>query len=421
MNAKKFRKKIDKVIKEGILTNFTLEELKNEKDSFFNNKSFEELIKENYEYIMESTLEYKGMILKYLYKNNDLVDFLDSKIEFNMDILNYYELQMIIYENENILKILALNPNILDNVDYRKVVVLYKCKELLPKNLYEKVNEILSSNKKDFVKYVLMNKLNNEEYDENDLETLIIVLSYLLEELLSDEKVDIMNTEVLSGGSFSEVLQIGSKVLKVGLSRNTYDIPYDKHILLPIIRIDLSKISKIKCVVEVQDRVEVLDSVSKEELYNLYKEIRKNNIIATDIREGNVGRLIKDNDGEISKKISRELSNMGIEGKINKNPLKKGKLVLFDTDFIYRENSDNISWPNWKQKEYEKRYITEELIAASTKKFKEMLENSNVFYTAVLNKDELEKVLDNEKLQLLEERININADELVKEEMKKTM
>ena len=161
----------------------------------------------------------------------------------------------------------------------------------------------------------------------------------------------------LNGGNYSNVIEIGDKILKIGSERMRFNIPNNEHILVPIIRKDLSIISDIPMVIEVSEKVDTKVNLTDDELYQIYKDLRINGIIWTDVKNDNLGRLLKDNIVHYDN-VLLDNEAKGIEGTSTKT-LKKGEYVIIDTDFIYDEDDENIKWGNMKSMMFETRYINE--------------------------------------------------------------
>lgn len=84
--------------------------------------------------------------------------------------------------------------------------------------------------------------------------------------------------------------------------------------------------------------------------------MRERGIICTDLRYDNVGFLLKEN--KITDKSVADIPKAkGLDGQIP--PSQKGELVIFDTDYIFREDDPYILWGNAKAKDYERRYLKE--------------------------------------------------------------
>lgn len=88
--------------------------------------------------------------------------------------------------------------------------------------------------------------------------------------------------------------------------------------------------------------------------------MRNRNVICTDLRPDNVGILLEDN--KISNaNVSGDLETRGFyDFKEEKQPLKKGDIVILDTDYLYKANDKSIIWVSDSVKEFEERYRKEQ-------------------------------------------------------------
>ncbi len=211
---------------------------------------------------------------------------------------------------------------------------------------------------------------NNEEKAINSIfcetDYLVKIKEPTLKEIIKLIILDVMKNEnvkfsdiTYSGGGFSRILLIGDKVIKLG-DRVTKSFPNNPYIIVPILRQEFS-INNEKCFAEVTERVDTSIKPSKEELYQLYKNLRNLGLKWTDIREANVGRLKKRNIIHWKENLNPAEEVLGLGAKRGKLILEKGELVILDADFIYDENDPNINYTNNKPlyDEFEKRYQTE--------------------------------------------------------------
>jgi len=263
----------------------------------------ENYIKRNFTYILDNSIDKKEVIEQIL-KIGDMrffiMDYLDKNLEsFIWDVPNRF---------------------VFDNIFKYKL----KYREL--------INSYLNFNKEDYVRYILTSKLDiSNEYMANLVNDIVVMI---VDEILDHEKLDYVDIISLDEGSFSKVVEIGSKIIKVGYERKTYTICNNPVILQPLIRVNLSDISDIKGTIEVVEKVYVKKCFSDEELYGVYKMARDKGIVLADLRSDNVGVLLSDNILHWNKLVSCDMSSRGFVGKISNN-LKKGELVLLDSDFVY--------------------------------------------------------------------------------------
>lgn len=207
-------------------------------------------------------------------------------------------------------------------------------------------------------------KTNNQEFKSSCKENSQLVAT-ILEELLESENKSPIDIEwVKDKGAYSRVYIIGQKVLKIGHPRATYKIPNHRRILQPELRIELKKhkYERFACV-EVQDYVETPPKeIDREQLYQLYKELREDGIICADLRYDNVGRLLKDNKPNLcGEELHVEPYTAGLIGSANE-VLKKGELVVIDLDHIYvLENEEKLPEMTLMAELFEDRYQEEKI------------------------------------------------------------
>ena len=211
---------------------------------------------------------------------------------------------------------------------------------------------------------------NNEEKAINSIfcetDHLVKIKEPTLKEIIKLIILDVMKNEnvkfsdiTYNGGGFSRILLIGDKVIKLG-DRVTKSFPNNPYIVAPLLRQEFA-INNEKCFAEVTERVDTSIKPSKEELYQLYKNLRNLGLKWTDIKEANVGRLKKRNIIHWQENLNPTEEVLGLGAKRGKAILEKGELVILDADFIYDENDPNINYTNNKPlyDEFEKRYQAE--------------------------------------------------------------
>ena len=188
--------------------------------------------------------------------------------------------------------------------------------------------------------------------------TLKEVVKLIILDVLKNENAKLSDI-TYNGGGFSRVLLIGNKVIKIG-NRDTKSFPNNPYIISPLLRKKL-EFNGESCFVEVTERVDTSKKASKEELYQLFKNLRNLNLIWTDIKESNVGRLKKENIIHWRQNLNPTDEVLGLDVKRGETVLKEGNLVILDADFIYDENDPDINYTNNKYiyDEFEKRYQRE--------------------------------------------------------------
>lgn len=258
----------------------------------------------------------------------------------------------------NFLRTLKLTPsgkdvvkrNINKILEYTTEDDLFETIQILKgfgENTDSKLNEFLNSNKRKIAKS-LIKRLRNVHIDKKLLEDYTDTLLIMIEELLASEGKDFIDIERIGEGAYSKVYQIGSKVLKIGEPRRTYDIPNHRRILQPLIRTNfLDRYGKKFACVEISDKVRSFHSSDENELYEIYKELRDSGIIWTDVRDDNVGILDKKNIPNLNGENWNVAPNsVGFVSNVETEPLDIGDLVIIDTDYIFCEAKGEVKWLN---------------------------------------------------------------------------
>lgn len=167
----------------------------------------------------------------------------------------------------------------------------------------------------------------------------------------------------VGNGEFSFVYKIGDKILKVGSPRGEFKMPNHRRILQPLARKAFrNRLGKTMACVEISEEVDTnIEQKDPEELYKLWKELRDEGVIWTDVTWENVGRLKKKNIPSLNgEEMYVEPEAAGFKNKYKGKPLEKGELVILDTDFIFEENSPYLRWFNFGYaKSFEDRYKKE--------------------------------------------------------------
>lgn len=377
MNAKKFNLELQKAIQLKTITpNWVLNLYRNDKVSYLHHVPVSELLKQNYTTIIKEckdtdlipmvNIMYQYKEMQPTIKNNYIlliqkcktlgefkellrVGYLDNKKYFNDNL----EILLENIPNEYIFFLSTKNKIEKDLVKNRDGFFKEKNQEILDK--------FLTENKKEYIEFLFF-RSDKEKTKEEEISVDLVL--ELIEEILEHENLKYKDIQYIGGGAFSEIIKIGTKIIKVGKKRHNYEIPYDKAILQPIIRVDLSKISNIDTTIEVMENVDTNFFISKEELYNFYVTLRERGIIFADIKAQNLGILLKDNKVNWNKKISLDNANKGIKNTYEEEVLKKGELVILDTDYLYKEEElpkimakeGMMCWGSEEAFEFEEKY-----------------------------------------------------------------
>ena len=184
----------------------------------------------------------------------------------------------------------------------------------------------------------------NKTHDQSEeaiekRKTIIEVIVKIFKEVCEYESVSIDGIERDNYGGTSDIFFVGDKVIKLGKFRYTSKIPNNPYILRPLIRRYLpTGIYSEGLFVEVVERVETISRFQFpcHKLYDLYAKLRDMGIEWLDIDPSNVGVLRKDNKIYWKQDIEPSPSSVMLDGDPGDLILKKGDLVILDTDWIYK-------------------------------------------------------------------------------------
>lgn len=358
MNERRFLKQLEKNARNKMITHGYVQELFAAKKSFFNDQKIDYLIEKHFDsFIKGIPSGYLSLVIEALYNQASLRSFLiqENTLKSIIEISEDYEFGDLIINNVMKDKFNNYIENnfdeFLETLSLKKMVYIHNKMTLNSQNK-EKLNLYFKEHKDEFLNELLTTTLSfNEDCDMKSYESLRKVMAELVDRILNKENCELVDVQELFHGGFSSVIRIGDTILKVGKSRQTFDIPNDERILQPLLRRDLSSELGIPVVIEVSDRVDTQISLSHEELYNIYKEMRDRGIVCGDFKHSNIGRLLKDN-------VGRNNDNNGLHGEVGR-VLKKGEYVILDTDFIYHEDSSDVVLTSNESIVYEKRYRKE--------------------------------------------------------------
>lgn len=265
--------------------------------------------RKRFEYIHEM---YKKIRLKYY----TIDEFLDNLMEYN-------ESEYICDNMEQIINSSDIHSLIKSNL-------LKKLKQLAS-DKFEKIHSLIVSN---------MTKVNHKFIDS----TILFGLTTIVDEIANNENVDISDIEYITTGAFTDVYKLGNTVIKFGKNRLTDKIPYHKRILQPLIRRKVSSgINDLY--IEISEYVQTDNSITDDDAYLIYKELRNDGIIWIDAKRENLGRLEKNNIAHFNEPLYVKNETVGYipETLYGNEPLQKGDLVIIDTDFLFREDDFDVT------------------------------------------------------------------------------
>ena len=243
----------------------------------------------------------------------------------------------------------------------------------IAEDLNNKLNEQLEKKKSGIMLYILDKSTEYRSTDIDDTQREDVIKKYadtleiMVNELLNSESKRMIDINEIGCGSYSNVYEIGDKVLKVGGKRKTYNIPNHKRILQPLTRTNLfdEAEEKIFGCIEIADKVEINpnrdeDDSDDEILYSIYKELRDDGIIWVDIRPANIGKLKNPNIPTLNQEEMYVAPNsVGFDKELKGEVLDSDQWVIIDTDFIYSAEDPNIMWSVLFES-FEKRYQQEQ-------------------------------------------------------------
>lgn len=158
-------------------------------------------------------------------------------------------------------------------------------------------------------------------------------LSIFVEEIIK-EVSNSRELKKLEPGTYNDVIETNGYVIKLGETRDKFEIPYHPNILQPLLRERITdKNGKDVLIVEVQDKVDT-KNVTKEQRDELIKKLKEAKINCRDILYGNIGLLKKPNKRKLFNGVGGIIDNKDIEER-TANP---GEPVIFDTDMIEKDD-----------------------------------------------------------------------------------
>ena len=338
MNAKKFEKKLSHYYEQGLVyPGFIHWVYSHDKKSLFHDQSLVSLLQEHYKEIVSKCLPSNRFLLVSELSRKDgmnsftkeqipfLLSFVDSEYSFfDFDDL-CPDLKIKDYINTHFTSLISNIPNVcFYSMAVRNGDVDDKNREAL--------NHFLTNNKREYVEFLLGNKILKDAKNYDDV---IDVTVKLVDEVLEHENLCYGDIKRLNSGGYSDVIVIGSKVIKVGKKRGTYYVPNNEYLLKPYIRVNLEDISDVPGTIEVVEKVNA--NVSDVDLDSFYKELRKKGIVWMDIKSINLGILLQDNTFHWNKQLAGDMSTRGVLGDSNFSSLPKGSPVILDSDHLYSE------------------------------------------------------------------------------------
>lgn len=337
----------------------------------------------NYNKLKENNIDTYSIINRITkYPNDKLISYIDKlipvlddftlrnildKIKDNEEVMNYIIEKYLINSTISIkLTSFLLKNNLyidkvyqnFDNIISNNIKDLYELKKqgTLNKETSTKISKIVQNNEEYLNNTIedILKEIYGEKFNSKDFKVGIDTIKIIIKELCQNENKTYGNIEYLGKGTFSYVLAVGDKVLKIGIKRYTDSFPNNPYIITPLLRESIKINEENKIFLEVTERVDTKTEVTTEELYQLYKKIRDLGLVWTDVAKRNVGRLKKDNIVHWNTPLSPTDEALELKKYINAPQLKKGDLIILDADHIYEGYKYNLT-----NKEFEDRYQEE--------------------------------------------------------------
>lgn len=337
----------------------------------------------NYNKLKENNIDTYSIINRITkYPNDKLISYIDklipvlddftlhnilNKIKDNEEVMSYIIEKYLINSTISIkLTSFLLKNNLyidkvyqnFDNIISNNIKDLYELKKqgTLNKETSTKISKIVQNNEEYLNNTIedILKEIYGEKFNSKDFKVGIDTIKIIIKELCQNENKTYGDIEYLGKGTFSYVLAVGDKVLKIGIKRYTDSFPNNPYIITPLLRESIKINEENKIFLEVTERVDTKTEVTTEELYRLYKKIRALGLVWTDVAKRNVGRLKKDNIVHWNTPLYPTDEALELKKYINASQLKKGDLIILDADHIYEGYKYNLT-----NKEFEDRYQEE--------------------------------------------------------------
>ena len=337
----------------------------------------------NYNKLKENNIDTYPIINQITkYPNDKLISYIDklipvlddftlhdilNKTKDNEEVMNYVIDKYLINSTISIkLTYFLLKNNLyidkvyqnFDNIISNNIKDLYELKKqgTLNEETSTKISKIVQNNEEYLDNTIedILKEIYGEKFNSKDFKVGIDTIKIIIKELCQNENKTYGDIEYLGKGTFSYVLAVGDKVLKIGIKRYTDSFPNNPYIITPLLRESIKINKENKIFLEVTERVDTKTEVTTEELYQLYKKIRDLGLVWTDVAKRNVGRLKKDNIVHWNTPLYPTDEALELKKYINAPQLKKGDLIILDADHIYEGYKYNLT-----NKEFEDRYQEE--------------------------------------------------------------
>ncbi len=269
--------------------------------------------------------------------------------------------------------ILEYNQEILTNIKHiSKDLFLTKSYLIhLNKENYEGINNLIKIIDEQITKYSLpcLQDLityylkSHYDYKSQEFKSFVYLIAKGIIEVCGEEKVEckdiIFNFDDLLYAEMIVplIVKINNIYLKITPFYRSFNVPHFPYLISSINRQEFNVAGK-KIYLTVTPRVDT-NNITEEDVYTLYKKAREYGLIWTDPSLKNVGRLLEDNVTNFKNWGPVPYQNLGYTHSLGSEILKKGDLVILDTDYIFLENAENVKFGDEIVKIFEARYQAE--------------------------------------------------------------
>lgn len=253
-------------------------------------KYYQRLLKNKNYYISKDV--FKREFRKKLIDNNEL-DFISANFNELWDFIFNYNKEMLLYLKKH-----------KDEIKYEHLIKIYKT--ILNNMFYFKD---------------LKNELNRED-------------ARFINELYK-RNLSLFDVNLLSQGSNSKVFEINNTIFKFGV-RECYKIPDNNRIFYPEFKKFIGR-----NYVEITKKLDVKDNVElNSNVFEIYCELRDQNVIWLDPKSINIARLTKDDIISYNQNKEYKYENGIIKNQyLIERTLNEGDYVIIDLDLLYPEKN----------------------------------------------------------------------------------
>lgn len=263
------------------------------------------------------------------------------------------------YIKDNLPSIIENISSKIDIFDIKKYLDNYEELKETTKNYFNANEDFIIERMYNFANILFLYYEDEQGNNKEKRKTVINILKMIIDEICQKEGITFGDMKKLDEGAFSNVYQINDKVIKLGIDRKTRIIPDNPYIVKPLMRrafvVDESREYGEQLFIEVTERVIPLSKQTdniEEIMYDLYSKMRDLGIEWLDVKEKNVGILLKDNIIHWPDNLAPSNKVLGLKDSKNKNDivLRKGDYVVLDADIEFYEEDFKEKYPDIEEK-----------------------------------------------------------------------